>query len=108
MRRAKFLLVLAILAAIVPVGCLGDEFGDIKFKRKSEVPGEYPPATFPHWVHRMQFRCYVCHDDIFKMKAGSNQITMDAIEGGKFCGACHNGKKAFGIMFEACPRCHRP
>jgi c(7)-type cytochrome triheme protein len=108
MKRVKFLLVLAMLSIILPAQCLGDEFGDIKFKRKSDAPGEYPPAIFPHWLHRMQFRCYVCHDDITKMKAGSNPITMDAIEGGKFCGACHNGKIAFGVVFEACPRCHRP
>jgi len=49
----------------------------------------------------------VCHDAIFEMKAGANDVSMDAITAGKFCGACHNGGKAFAPTFDACPRCHR-
>lgn len=83
------------------------ELGDIVFKRKEAGTQDVPPAVFPHFAHRMQFRCYVCHDDIVVMKAGANAITMDAIQAGKFCGVCHNGKAAFQATFEACPRCHR-
>ena len=67
---------------------------------------EILPAKFPHWIHRMNFKCYVCHNAIFQMKAGADDITMDKIQAGKFCGVCHNGKTAFQVKFETCPRCH--
>lgn len=108
MTRTAVRLLLALILVLVPMRHGVAEVGDIEFKRETESPGDYPSATFPHWVHRMQFRCYVCHDDIFQMKAGSNAVTMAAIGEGKFCGTCHNGKVAFGVTFEACQRCHRP
>ena len=79
--------------------------GDIVFQRKAGE-GEVPPAVFPHWFHRVRFKCYACHPAITAMKAGANKITMDAIGEGKFCGACHNGKTAWEISFNTCPRCH--
>ncbi len=79
--------------------------GDVVFQRKGGEGGT-PPATFPHWVHRIRYKCYACHDSIFKMKAGDNEVTMDAIGEGKSCGACHNGKTAWGVTFETCNRCH--
>jgi c(7)-type cytochrome triheme protein len=83
------------------------EQGDIVFTRKSDEGSGYPPATFPHSVHRYQFKCYVCHDAIFKMKAGADEVSMQKIEAGKYCGVCHNGTTAFGTTFESCQRCHR-
>src|SRR5487761_2730853 len=37
--------------------------GDIVFVREKNEAGNngYPPATFPHAVHRYQYKCYVCH-----------------------------------------------
>ena len=101
-----FALGLALALALpAPVGA---ELGDIVFKRKEAGSEEYPPATFPHYVHRMQFKCHVCHDALFEMRAGSNTVSMDSIAAGKHCGACHNGKIAFAPTFNACPRCHNP
>lgn len=80
--------------------------GDILFPRKVQKAGDTPPARFPHWAHRIRFKCYVCHDAIFQMKAGANRISMDAISEGKFCGTCHDGKTAFAPSFETCGRCH--
>jgi len=82
------------------------EYGDIVFSRKTPGADEIPPSVFPHWVHRINFKCYVCHDTIFQMKAGVDPVTMDAIRDGKFCGACHNGKVAFPVGFDTCDRCH--
>lgn len=79
--------------------------GDIVFKRKAEVQG-FEPAVFPHWVHRVRFRCYACHPRIFEMKKGANEVTMDKINKGEFCGKCHNGKIAFNVEFQTCGRCH--
>ncbi len=79
--------------------------GDIVFKREGGEGGT-PVAVFPHWIHRIRYKCYACHDGIFKMKAGANEVTMDAIREGKFCGACHNEKIAWGPSFDTCTRCH--
>ena len=101
-------LFLAILAAAVLLWpAFGAEYGDVKFERK-EAQGteDVPAATFPHWVHRMQYKCSACHEETFKMKAGANPITMDMIQAGQSCGLCHNGKAAFESNFDTCQRCH--
>ncbi|MBI3375188.1 MAG: cytochrome c3 family protein [Betaproteobacteria bacterium] len=108
MMRAALRFAIVVLAAIVPLRYSSAEVGDIAFVRKAAGTEDVPPAIFPHFVHRMQFKCHVCHDAIIVMKAGANPITMDAIQDGKYCGVCHNGKTAFQATFEACPRCHRP
>jgi c(7)-type cytochrome triheme protein len=100
--------VLAMVLALALASPGHAEYGDIRFTRPKDPTPEYPPALFPHWIHRMQFRCYVCHTSIFEMKAGANAITMQAIQDGQFCGVCHNGKVAFSVVFESCPRCHTP
>ena len=107
--RATFRIVLAALLVALPAGgmCEGD-LGDIPFARKVSGSDDIAPAIFPHWLHRMQYTCYACHDEPFKMKAGANAITMDAINNGKMCGACHDGKTAFAPTFVTCGRCHRP
>ena len=79
--------------------------GDITFKRKGGEAGT-PPAVFPHWFHRIRYKCYACHPSVFEMKAGANAINMDAIREGKFCGTCHNGKIAWEVGFDTCSRCH--
>jgi len=93
---------LASLAAAAP--------GDFALPRKEQSAGgeAFPPALFPHNLHRVLYKCYVCHDALFKMKLGADKITMDAIAGGKYCGACHDGKTSFeASSFERCARCHQ-
>lgn len=96
----------AAFALMWPV-CHSAEYGDVPFKRKVEGMDDIPPAAFPHWVHRMQFKCGACHDELFKMKAGANEVTMDAIGAGQSCGVCHDGKKAFASSVDTCLRCHK-
>jgi c(7)-type cytochrome triheme protein len=84
--------------------------GDFIMPRKGQSQGSemFPPATFPHTLHRVLFKCYVCHDSLFKMKLGADTITMDAINQGKSCGACHDGKNSFeAVGFGNCERCHQ-
>ncbi len=81
--------------------------GDIVFERAPGPSAGVEPTTFPHWVHRARFRCYVCHPAIFEMKAGANAISMASIKRGEHCGACHNGRIAFNVEFQTCSRCHR-
>ncbi len=65
-----------------------------------------PPAVFPHWVHRIRFKCKACHPSIFKMEKGSNPVSMVKIQAGESCGKCHNGRIAFGLEIDICHRCH--
>ena len=93
-----------LLAGLLASASLAVE-GDVLFKRQGGEGG-FPSAVFPHWIHRIRYKCYVCHPAITEMKAGANPITMDAIAAGKYCGACHNGKIAWAVTFETCNRCH--
>lgn len=67
---------------------------------------DIPAAKFPHWFHRIRFKCASCHPAIFEMKAGANPVTMTAMRRGEFCATCHNGKIAWEIGFTTCVRCH--
>jgi len=72
------------------------------------MTGDYPPVVFPHWKHRIRFKCSACHPQIFEMKKGANEISMDTIRQGRFCAECHNGDVAFEVTFQSCYRCHEP
>ena len=54
-------------------------------------------------------KCADCHQSgLFKMKNGADAITMKDINEGKFCGACHDGTKAFSAKDAAnCAKCHK-
>ncbi|MBI1821407.1 MAG: hypothetical protein HY036_03910 [Nitrospirae bacterium] len=79
------------------------EYGDITLNHYAEKAG-MPPVVFPHWFHRIRFKCKVCHPNIFEMKQGANDITMVKIVKGNFCGKCHNGRIAWPPIY--CDRCH--
>lgn len=80
--------------------------GIIQFTRYTRNVVEEPPATFPHWFHRVRFKCAACHPGIFQMKAGANRINMDAIRAGEFCARCHDGHIAWSVGFPTCRNCH--
>jgi c(7)-type cytochrome triheme protein len=80
------------------------EYGDVVINEFSDDAG-MRPVVFPHWFHRIRFRCKVCHGDLgFKFEAGGNEINMLKIIDGEYCGACHNGDVAWSI--ENCDLCH--
>ena len=95
---------LAVLFAGVYFEAAQAEYGDVVINEFSDEAG-MRPVVFPHWFHRIRFRCKVCHADLgFKFKAGGNDINMLRIFDGEFCGACHNGQVAWGV--ENCVLCH--
>ena len=99
-RRRLALCLLALACALPAHG----EYGDVVLNRNAEKGG-VRPVVFPHWFHRIRFRCKVCHSELgFKMRAGSNQVLMSDIVDGKFCGMCHNGQVAWSA--ERCDLCH--
>jgi c(7)-type cytochrome triheme protein len=94
----------AATALMVDVDEARAEYGDIVINNYSDAAG-MRPAIFPHWFHRVRFRCKVCHADLgFKFKAGGNEINMVKIIDGQYCGACHNGDLAWSV--ENCNLCH--
>ena len=70
------------------------------------VPEAMPAfsATFAHEPHTAILTCASCHPALFTMRAGSNDITMEKIYAGEYCGACH-GNVAFDVN-TGCGRCH--
>lgn len=98
-----FLLVMVTLDLINPKSAHA-EYGDVVINNYSDEAG-MRPVVFPHWFHRIRFRCKVCHADIgFKFKAGGNDIDMLKIIDGEYCGACHDGDIAWSV--ENCDLCH--
>ena len=80
------------------------EYADVILNNHSEA-AEMRPVIFPHWFHRIRFRCKVCHSELgFEMRVGSNNITMEKIITGQYCGMCHNGDIAWSV--EQCGLCH--
>ncbi len=54
------------------------------------------------------YACKDCHPGLFSMKKGSAAITMQELNTGKFCGACHNGTAAFSTKDgKKCHECHK-
>lgn len=80
------------------------EYADVVLNNHSEEEG-MRPVVFPHWFHRIRYKCKVCHGELqFKMRVGSNHVSMAAISEGQFCGACHNGEVAWSA--DQCDLCH--
>ena len=99
----SFLLAFCLVLAASPLS-IRAEYGDVLINNYSEAAG-MRPVVFPHWFHRIRFRCKVCHADLgFKMQAGGNEINMLKIIDGEYCGACHNGEVAWAV--ETCDLCH--
>ena len=104
-RLARLLLLslgLALGSAIMTPAAA--EYGDVVIDRLSSKSG-VRAVVFPHWFHRIRYRCKVCHSELgFKMRAGANLVQMNDIINGKFCGMCHNGQVAWAP--DRCDLCH--
>ena len=73
--------------------------------------GPMGKVTFDAKVHADKgLKCDDCHKTpkLFEMKKGKNKMTMKDMNEGKFCGACHDGKKSFSVNapadFPKCPK----
>lgn len=68
-------------------------------------------VIFNHKAHSEDYSisCNICHDKLFQMEALSAEKKSDfnhkAFSKGKYCGACHDGKKGFA-MDKQCTKCH--
>lgn len=101
-------ILMMLLALIIAVFMFSNdakaEYGDVVLNRYSD-DAKIRPVIFPHWFHRIRYRCKTCHSDLgFQLKAGGSDINMFKIINGEYCGACHNGKIAWSV--ENCDLCH--
>ncbi len=87
-------------AFTVAENCTKCHAGDIFYRDK-----ENGNVTFSHSAHTDMFGCDECHPDLFKAERGANKQTMEAMEEGQYCGACHDGSSAFSVA-EDCESCH--
>jgi len=91
-----------------------NDYGNVLINNFSQKQ-KMGPVVFKHWLHRTQYTCRLCHVDIgFAMQTGATGITEADNTMGMYCGACHNGKTAFGpkekndfgVTVPTCDRCH--
>jgi c(7)-type cytochrome triheme protein len=81
-------------------------YGNLLMNRVSTPSGQ-PPVTFSHWSHRRFHTCRVCHFELeFAMEVNATEITEEMNRNGLYCGACHDGKTAFGHVEGNCRKCH--
>jgi len=101
-----FSILLSLLTGGVVTTASAIEYGDIilESNHQSMKQADVKAVLFPHWFHRIRYKCKVCHEEIFVMQKGANKITMRKIMDGKACGACHNGLIAWEPLF--CDKCH--
>lgn len=86
---------------------LPEEFyGNTLIDRQS-TSNNVKSVVFPHWIHRKNYTCAVCHFELeFSMERNATEISCAQNKEGKLCGTCHEGKISFGITEENCNRCH--
>ena len=102
MWRNKLVILMSLFFLNIPI--VQAEYADVILNKRAEKEG-MRPVIFPHWFHRIRFRCKVCHADLgFKFEAGGNEINMLKIIDGEYCGACHDGDIAWSV--ENCDLCH--
>ncbi len=72
--------------------------------------GNTGTVIFDGTVHAKKgIHCDACHvAGLFQTKKNADKMTMADMNRGRFCGACHNGKKAFSTSDQkSCRRCHQ-
>jgi len=110
-------LIFLVTALVAFFGLPGESFA-----KKKKIPedlvmsatGDAAPVTLSHKNHSKEqgLKCTACHPKVFKMKNGKTAkkygpLTMVAMEEGKYCGKCHDGKESFGVKDEKeCVKCH--
>lgn len=111
MARSGWLAVIGVLAAVGVAVAAGMPLPpDFAFAKSAK--NALGAVTFSHQKHADAkiTNCMDCHaPGKFQMKKGGTpDLTMDAMNAGKACGACHNGQKAFSTKDAAgCAKCHK-
>jgi c(7)-type cytochrome triheme protein len=103
----KKLLVVAVVVVVAALVLSAVAFAVPAGKTVEFDPKGAGKVIFDGKIHADKgLKCADCHQSgLFKMKKGGDTITMADINAGKFCGACHNGTKAFSA--KECAKCHK-
>ncbi len=101
----KKMIVLAV-AVLVTIALSVPAFAVGPGKKLEFADGAQGKVVFSGDVHKVN-KCNDCHPTIFKMKKGTAKITKADHVPGKFCGTCHDGKKAFAQDEANCGKCHK-
>jgi c(7)-type cytochrome triheme protein len=101
--------VLCLIAVVAVVFISLDSFAVPSGKSLEFPDGSVGKVVFSGTVHAEKgLKCNNCHPNIFPMKRTAEEMKMSDMNAGKYCGACHNGKKAFGTSNAAdCSKCHQ-
>jgi c(7)-type cytochrome triheme protein len=99
--------VIVLLAVAIALSVPGSVYakiggGDIVFKLSGAAN-----VTYSHDFHvgTKGLKCNNCHYKIFTTVEGHKKHSMEDMQKGESCGACHDGKTAFGIKGN-CDKCH--
>lgn len=100
---------ITVLTLIIAVMFVGSAMAVPPGKTVEYDGGGAGKVVFDGKIHADKgLKCGECHTKIFKMKKGSEKITMADMNSGKVCGTCHNGEKAFKSSDAAtCAKCHK-
>jgi c(7)-type cytochrome triheme protein len=100
--KACIALILIVLLASLGIAKIGG--GDVLFF-ESKTAGD---VLFSHESHvaGAALQCTHCHDRLYVTKEKDKRIAKAAMQKGKSCGACHDGKKAFDVKSN-CKNCHK-
>jgi c(7)-type cytochrome triheme protein len=68
----------------------------------------FPPAARAVFSHRAHepLRCFQCHPGLFPQARLA--FTHAAMDQGRFCGGCHDGRRASAVATLTCESCHVP
>ncbi len=113
MRRSWTVILLIVAAIGAGAAALGQDLPklpeQITLQQSPDSPGK---VTFLHATHLGdRADCTRCHPKLFSIMkprgqaAATRRITHAKMDKGGQCGACHNGKAAFGR--DDCTACHR-
>lgn len=102
----KFAAVLAVVLAAVL--SFGSAMAVPPGKTVEYAGADQGKVVFDGKVHADKgLKCPDCHTKIWPMKKGT-AMKMADLNAGKFCGTCHDGKKAFKTSDAAnCAKCHK-
>ena len=109
MSKSWFLMVILLILALPSVlhavgmgGFGGGSTGAMvdKLHIQTKTVGK---VVYSHRLHGTQ--CNKCHPKLFKKKRNNKLVSMEAMESGRSCGGCHNGRRAFSVKGD-CVRCH--
>ena len=100
-------LFLIMIVALVFIS--SDGFAVSSGKTAEFKDGSAGKVVFSGTVHAEKgLKCMDCHPKIFPMKKTTEELKMSDLDAGKYCGECHNGKKAFATNNPAdCSKCHK-